>query len=264
MRAVVSLDGTTGFSHFQGLYEQSTSFDTGRMRAAFLHINAQGKAFTDLHLINSLKYADRFILSFKGFGHTDFIAGKMIGRIARGAADPTYERGYEAICEYTRRFLDAYLKRDGDRPMPDMRPSPALAADNFLVTQSFRSFPAPPTVEEFARLIMQSGGITEARRIYEAVKRDNPQGVFFRESLLEALGVKLLEANRAKEAIEVCLLNVDAHPQSYRARNNLGEAYMAQGDKEKAIENYNTSLKLKPGNVEAIVALKELHGKPSP
>lgn len=265
VHAVVSLDGTTGFSHFQGLHAQSTSFDTGRMRAAFLYMNAQGKAFTDIKLINSFKYADRYILSFKGFGHTDFIARKMIARIPTNTIDANYKQGYEAVCEYTRRFLNAYTKTESDnRQAPDMQPTRVLAAKDFLITQSFKALAPPPTEEEFAQSIMESGGITKARQIYAKIKRENPEAVFFREAMLEALAVNLLDAKRTKEAIEVCLLNVEAHPQSFRAHNNLGEAYAANDDKELAIRSYSTALKLKPNNVEAIEALKELVVKPTP
>jgi cytochrome c-type biogenesis protein CcmH/NrfG len=40
--------------------------------------------------------------------------------------------------------------------------------------------------------------------------------------------------------------------------DSLGEAYMKNGDKELAIENYEKSLKLDPGNANAVEMLKRL------
>ena len=71
-------------------------------------------------------------------------------------------------------------------------------------------------------------------------------------------GYELLQAGKVKEAIEVFKLNVNAFPKSANVYDSLGEAYMKDGNKELAIENYKISLELNPGNQGAIDMLKKM------
>lgn len=50
----------------------------------------------------------------------------------------------------------------------------------------------------------------------------------------------------------------NAAPNAY---DSLGEAYMNAGDKERAIENYEKSLKLNPNNASGMANLKKLRGE---
>jgi cytochrome c-type biogenesis protein CcmH/NrfG len=53
-------------------------------------------------------------------------------------------------------------------------------------------------------------------------------------------------------------LNVEAFPQSSNVYDSLGEAYMANGDKELAIRNYEKSIELNPQNTNGVGMLKKL------
>jgi cytochrome c-type biogenesis protein CcmH/NrfG len=64
-----------------------------------------------------------------------------------------------------------------------------------------------------------------------------------------------------KEAIEIFKLNVEAYPQGFNTYDSLGEAYMVNGDKELAIQNYKKSLELNPQNSNATAMLKKLEEK---
>ena len=59
----------------------------------------------------------------------------------------------------------------------------------------------------------------------------------------------LLRDDKTNEAIEIFKLNV---------YDSLGEAYMKQGEKELAIENYQKSLELNPNNQNGKDMLKKL------
>jgi tetratricopeptide (TPR) repeat protein len=56
-------------------------------------------------------------------------------------------------------------------------------------------------------------------------------------------------------------INVEDHPKSANVYNSLGEAYMINGDKNAAIENYKKSLELNPNNGNAREMLKRLQEK---
>jgi cytochrome c-type biogenesis protein CcmH/NrfG len=57
------------------------------------------------------------------------------------------------------------------------------------------------------------------------------------------------------------IANVELYPQSANVYDSLGEAYMKNGDKELAIENYQRALELNPANTNAVEMLKRLRGQ---
>lgn len=122
--------------------------------------------------------------------------------------------------------------------------------------------PAPlviklPIARVIARAIATSG-IDSAVTQYLDLKKNQAQSYDFSEPQLNRLGYRLLQQRKLKEAIRVFQLNVEAYPQSGNVYDSLGEAYMVNGDKQLAIENYEKSLKLDPGNANAVEMLKKL------
>jgi len=81
------------------------------------------------------------------------------------------------------------------------------------------------------------------------------------EGTVNNVGYHLLWREHAIEAIRIFRLNTQIHPQSSNAFDSLGEGYMVSGDKTQAIENYEKSLALDPGNSNAAAQLKKLRGK---
>lgn len=79
-----------------------------------------------------------------------------------------------------------------------------------------------------------------------------------KEGEMNNAGYELLQAGKVKEAIEVFKLNVKAFPKSANVYDSLGEAYMKDGNKALAIENYKKSVELNPGNQGAIDMLKKM------
>jgi len=80
----------------------------------------------------------------------------------------------------------------------------------------------------------------------------------YTESIVNGLGYNLLEDDRIEDAIEIFKYNVSEYPQSANAFDSMGEAYMINGDKELAIQNYNKSLELNPNNTNAVEMLKKI------
>ena len=78
------------------------------------------------------------------------------------------------------------------------------------------------------------------------------------ESQVNSIGYRLLGKKRNKEAIEMFRMNVEDYPKSPNVYDSLGEAYMINGDKNGAIENYKKSLELDPSNGNAREMLKRL------
>lgn len=66
---------------------------------------------------------------------------------------------------------------------------------------------------------------------------------------------------KTDEAVTIFELDVDAYPRSGDAFDSLGEAYLAKGNREKAIASYKKSLELNPVNFNAVEQLKKLGGE---
>ena len=93
---------------------------------------------------------------------------------------------------------------------------------------------------------------------YRELKTNEPTAYDFAEAELNTLGYQLLQAKKFKEAIRIFQLNVEAYPQSGNVYDSLAEAYMDDGNKQLAIENYRKSLQLDPANANAVLMLKKL------
>jgi predicted Zn-dependent protease len=78
---------------------------------------------------------------------------------------------------------------------------------------------------------------------------------------LNNLGYELIAMNRIKDAIKILKQNAETYPQSSNVYDSLGEAYMDDGDKKLAIENFEKSLKLDSKNRNAIDKLKKLEAQ---
>lgn len=80
----------------------------------------------------------------------------------------------------------------------------------------------------------------------------------FKDNSLAELTHMLIKEKNYDAAIKISNLNIEQYPNSGLAYFSLGEAYEANGDKAKAIENVKKSLELSPGNFMFNRKLKEL------
>jgi tetratricopeptide (TPR) repeat protein len=108
--------------------------------------------------------------------------------------------------------------------------------------------------------IIQKEGVDAAINQYRDLKAHQLDAYDFSESELNGLGYALLRMKKVDEAVKVFELNVEVYPASANTYDSLGEAFMARGDREKAIANYRKSLELNPNNLNAVEQLKKLGG----
>lgn len=95
-------------------------------------------------------------------------------------------------------------------------------------------------------------GIEEAKIVKKESKLE------LSEIDLNAKGYEMIKSGLYKKAIDLFTLEILSFPKSYEAYDSLGEAYMMDGNLNKAIENYKKSLELNSENTNAIEKLKEL------
>lgn len=108
--------------------------------------------------------------------------------------------------------------------------------------------------------VIQKDGMDAAIEQYRNLKAHQAGLYDFNESALNELGYTLLRMKKIDEAVKILELNVEAYPRSANAYDSLGEAYAAQGKREKAIASYKKSLELDAGNLNAVEQLKKLGG----
>jgi tetratricopeptide (TPR) repeat protein len=103
-----------------------------------------------------------------------------------------------------------------------------------------------------------AGKFAEAIEAYKKIKRETPNNSAVAEERLNYIGYSLLEQKNIAAAIAAFKANVELYPQSSNVYDSLGEAYLANGEKELAIINYRKSLELNPQNKNAAETLKKL------
>lgn len=102
-------------------------------------------------------------------------------------------------------------------------------------------------------------GVEKGILKYSSLKgeKENPVS----ERTINSLGYTLLRMKRIQDAIEIFKLNVKEHPESFNVYDSLGEGYMVNGDTTLAIQFYEKSIEINPGNTNGIDMLKKLKGK---
>ena len=101
-------------------------------------------------------------------------------------------------------------------------------------------------------------GIDAGIAQYRDLKAKQASTYDFAEAELNQLGYQLLRSGKAREAIEIFKVNVEAYPQAFNTYDSLAEAYMTINERELAIQNYKKSLELNPNNTNAAEILKRL------
>lgn len=114
-----------------------------------------------------------------------------------------------------------------------------------------------PSVQNALEREIKERGVDAAVTLCRRLRQRYPVE-YFRESTLNRLGYEQLRAKHTREAIELFKLNVEMYPKSSNTYDSLGEAYMVQGDRKAAIDNYRKSLALNANNTNAVEMLKKL------
>jgi len=107
---------------------------------------------------------------------------------------------------------------------------------------------------------LRADGVEEMIALHRSWKNDAATAALFTETEVNALGYQVMGANQLAAAIEIFKLNVEAYPSSWNVYDSLGEAYMNAGNKELAIDNYEKSIEINPGNTNGIAMLEKLRG----
>lgn len=90
----------------------------------------------------------------------------------------------------------------------------------------------------------EPGGAAKAVKFYEEERNRDAKKPPFSEVIVNRLGYDYLQQGDAKGAIEIFKLNTSSFPNSPNAYDSLGDAYLANGQKDLARESAKKSLEL--------------------
>jgi polyisoprenoid-binding protein YceI len=122
-------------------------------------------------------------------------------------------------------------------------------------------FPAADGKKSIGALVYettQKQGLDAAVKQYKEAKQKQPDSFQFGPGQLNLVGYRLLQHGKAKEALEFFKLNVEEYPDKSFAYDSLGDAYLANGDKEHAANSFKKSLEIDSANTSAIESLRSL------
>jgi glyoxylase-like metal-dependent hydrolase (beta-lactamase superfamily II) len=116
---------------------------------------------------------------------------------------------------------------------------------------------------DYARIdrILATCGLPGLLAEFEALRTTQQGKFFFVEPEFNRLGYALLGRGKTAEAVVVLKMNAELFPESANVYDSLAEAYLAAGDRELALANYEKSLQLNPQNTNAAEQVKKLKEK---
>jgi CubicO group peptidase (beta-lactamase class C family) len=271
----------TGYDHHETILpKRAAAYEKrpgGYINAPYLDMSlpyAAGSLYStveDLYLWDQALYTDKLLspqlkeLMFKP-GMNDYAYGWVVRKAPLGAGDEQITiiehgggiNGFNTILMRMpeSKNLIVLLNNTGGTKLGEM--SQKIAA--ILFGKPYKE-PLRDIAEALFKTVMEKD-VQAAITQYRELKATHKDAYDFTEPQLNGLGYQLMQMKRVKDAIEVFKLNVEMFPQAFNTYDSLGEAYMENGDKSLAIQNYKKSLELNPQNAGAVEKLKKLETAP--
>ena len=108
------------------------------------------------------------------------------------------------------------------------------------------------------KTISRTEGAESLKTIFQKVYAVAPDADAVQELVVNNFGYSLLGQKKFNQAIAVLTFNAELHPGSANAFDSLAEAYLDNGEKEKAIQNYRRALMVDPNFESSKKALEKL------
>lgn len=108
-----------------------------------------------------------------------------------------------------------------------------------------------------AKAIAQKG-IAEGEAVFEDIRLNQTEGYVIIENDFNSLAYRYLGIHMLKEAIAVLNMAIKVMPDAANLYDSLGEMYLENNEREKAIDSYKQSLKLNPQKASSIEALRKI------
>ena len=125
-------------------------------------------------------------------------------------------------------------------------------------------FPSPDGKKPVGAVVydtIEKEGLQAAIQQYKTLKQEHPDTYAFTPGQLSLVGRRLLQHGKNQEALEILKMNAELFPNMAGIADSLGDAYVAVGDNEHAIQTFKKSLAIDPTDTSAAESLRTLtHG----
>jgi dienelactone hydrolase len=272
IKAIVSLDGTERYQY--DLLKKSPFFDIKKIDVPYIHMaqkNIPDKVLkedsinaelnTKFELYDSITRSKAYKLRFHNLTHSYFSTlGVLFEKRDKrqDKSDAEIMESYKWVSTYTLNFLSAFLKNDASALEFIENSSPDYRTKNGLITQRNKQAEnIELTFQDFNDLASNQN-YENLYELYVSTMKKNPM-MEIPEGNLNTLGLQLVfNPKTSEQGINVFLLATKIYPNSANLFDSLAEGYLFMGNKEKAMENFEKSLKLNSQNQNAIDRLKQL------
>lgn len=286
--AVVSLDTTQDYHGLEDPGWEPMTTLVVRNRKTFqcpLLMVAGPEAFFEL--ADMLTNSRRYYFTLKGMGHDDYISQGGISRERlwklhlddpkQTAEARTEEKvalarvraGYQALCQYVLRFLEAELKGDAagkeflakqyrsaklgsDEPHVDYMPEGRTGPDAYPENGD-----APPTPRQLRRVLREQGS-GKTIGLLRHFRKDAPDAPIHYKTFELYLVCDLLDGGQVQEAIAFRDYYRESGLDCEKYLLGSAKAFQRQGSTKMAASYYRRLLLLDPANREAADGLKQL------
>ena len=118
--------------------------------------------------------------------------------------------------------------------------------------------PEPGPTVRILVLMDEPGGAARVAEALTAERKKDPKAATLETGFVNRLGYQALELGDSRSAVAIMQLNVEANPSSANAWDSLGDAYIADGQRQKAKEAAEKTLALLPADKSANDDLRKL------
>jgi len=133
-----------------------------------------------------------------------------------------------------------------------------LLGKGAAVPASKRARPEPGPTVRILVLMDEPGGAARVAEALTAERKKDPKAATLETGFVNRLGYQALELGDSRSAVAIMQLNVEANPSSANAWDSLGDAYLADGQRQKAKEAAEKTLALLPADKSANDDLRKL------
>jgi dienelactone hydrolase len=250
VHAMVSLDTVMLFNDATGqAWRKMPLFNPDLVRAPVLHmIRREWVPREDRELWKQIRYSDRTSMVFEDakLDHLDFqsagFASTLVGM--RPDAARAVAAVFDAFHRYTLAFFDAHLKGDSNaRAFLARSPTENGLPTSLVTAESTRALRAPITDLQLLSEIAE-GGLDSAIAAFRRDWKERREPPISEQDLNLAGYTLLFGGSPPADAVRLFELNVEAHPDSANTYDSTADAYLAAGNREKALDYSRKALAL--------------------
>ncbi|MCP4706318.1 MAG: hypothetical protein GY865_17105 [candidate division Zixibacteria bacterium] len=238
IEAVASLAGWNIVTEQIEFVKENPHYSVNRMAKPLLQIYYEDNEIFNLDLVDSLKYAARYMIKLDkipegGFSSYPTIRSYMDSlNVTKVISRPNYD----LTAKYLLEFYNFYLKKDEIE---------FSFVDDNTGYEFKKGMELPPTSDQFVGIIRSQGGV-KAVELYNKFEKSDPGSITFPEATINFVGYQAMQEGSNENAIALFKLNADTYPNSANVWDSYSDGLQVIGDVAGAINCYKKVLEVLP------------------